>query len=234
MRKTIRTGEIRAAGPLGGLAAIVLAAAIILAMAIVPASAATVLELNFMFHRANGSAELSSASAMEGTETILSSNGEADSRFLLEVTDDGGNKVVAAQEIPVSFYILTEPPKPVESVPVTVRIPFSSEEKKIRLTSLPSGDVVLLQDLSLCNRDSRCGPGENHASCGDDCKQGGKDGYCEPARDGICDPDCDITADADCIPRGRPAGAGIGTAPIVIGATLAGIAAAFYLIFFRK
>ena len=44
-----------------------------------------------------------------------------------------------------------------------------------------------------------CDDGENYQSCPQDCKSGGRDGFCDKEKDAICDPDCARTEDDDCI-----------------------------------
>lgn len=44
-----------------------------------------------------------------------------------------------------------------------------------------------------------CDDGENYQSCPQDCKSGGRDGFCDKEKDAICDPDCARTEDEDCV-----------------------------------
>jgi hypothetical protein len=205
--------------------------ALVVIFLVSPVAAETVLEINFVFQRDNGSVEVSSVAAMDGRETIPPFAGGSDVKYLLEVLSLD-EVTVAAQEIPVSFYVLTDPPKEVPSVPVTVRLPFSPSERKIRLTG-PAGEIVLLQSFDLCNRDGKCDLGENRASCPSDCPAGGSDGYCEPAADGVCDPDCARDADPDCAPK-TPQTEKKTDARTVLFLTALLLGIAFYLLFIRK
>jgi hypothetical protein len=50
-----------------------------------------------------------------------------------------------------------------------------------------------------CKIDNVCEPPyEGYDNCGEECKKGEKDGYCDKASDGVCDPDCAKDEDSDC------------------------------------
>ena len=44
-----------------------------------------------------------------------------------------------------------------------------------------------------------CDDGENYQTCPQDCKSGGRDGFCDKEKDALCDPNCARTEDEDCI-----------------------------------
>lgn len=120
------------------------------------------------------------------------------SPYLLR-TIDKSNKVAATAPLYIAFYTLdADPPRPVDSVPVTAAFEYDTSWKLLQVYN--KQQLVLQEDIEdyFCNSDSFCGIRENYISCPQDCPSGSTDGWCDRVKDSICDQDCLPNIDPDC------------------------------------
>jgi hypothetical protein len=157
------------------------------------ACAQQVSDLDFIVYR-NGSVELYFMRVYEGQERP----GWASSSDYMLVIEDSQARVAEEEALPVTFFVLSDPPEEIDGVPVSVTLPYSSDWATVKVYE---NDTLLYQkDIKtfFCNRDGACGENENHVSCPADCPPAAADGWCNKAPDSMCDPDCAPGLDRDC------------------------------------
>jgi cysteine-rich repeat protein len=118
--------------------------------------------------------------------------------YLLQVLDKGNN-LVESISLPVSYYIMTDPPVEINNSYASIELEYGDDWKTLRVVKNES--TLLEQDIEqlLCNKNNACDAKENYYSCPEDCKSNAKDGICNPQKEDGCDLDCAPGLDDDCI-----------------------------------
>ncbi|MEW5996177.1 MAG: hypothetical protein AB1657_01120 [Candidatus Micrarchaeota archaeon] len=147
-------------------------------------------------------------------------------RFLEEgpysasLLDSSGN-AVSSRNFPVTFALLGEPPTPLETVPVAVRLPYAEGARKLEIRH--GSAIIFSRELPgpyECNSNGVCDARETSVTCPSDCSVENADGYCAGLSEGICDPDCGNGLDADCVPSAPEAPAAQACLPALMVMTL--------------
>ena len=130
---------------------------------------------------------------MDGNPTIYVVPGD----YRLVLLNPEG-EIILEKPIEISFIVMTDPPTPIDSYPLSLRLPYNPE---MRILKLFNGDKEIFSTtIDVCNNDGVCQIGyENFLSCPDDCPLDKNDGICIKDADGVCDPDCSEGVDPDCV-----------------------------------
>ncbi len=141
----------------------------------------------------NDSVIVNSIALTEENPTIYVDPGEYKLKIL-----NSEEEVIIEKPIMLSFMVMTDPPKPVDSYPLSLRLPYDPE---MRILKLFNGDrEIFSAPIEICNNDGVCQIGfENFLSCSSDCLLDKNDGICIKDADGVCDPDCSEGVDPDCM-----------------------------------
>jgi hypothetical protein len=116
--------------------------------------------------------------------------------YLLRITDEKDN-VIVEQKLDLPFYIMTDPPEPVNYSTIYLKVPYSRNMSGVKFYN--GTRLMFSEKLELCKKDGACDlKRENALTCPADCKPEEPDGICLPAG-GICDPDCAEGVDTDCV-----------------------------------
>ena len=99
---------------------------------------------------------------------------------------------------PAVFIVTTTPPKLLDSITMTVKLPADPRAKAVGIMT-EDGEILFARPItSSCDMDGTCDENEDYFSCPVDCKSGSADGVCDSVSDGKCDPDCSASGDPDC------------------------------------
>jgi hypothetical protein len=115
------------------------------------------------------------------------------------------NEQLYSHSIRVLFYVMSNPPAPVEEQLVSVLLPTFPDMHTFRVYK--GEEEIYSVELDLCNGDGVCGSFESAISCPGDCDPAIADDFCIKEENGICDPDCNEGVDPDCAedePTGTP------------------------------
>jgi len=83
-----------------------------------------------------------------------------------------------------------------DSYELSLKIGYDDEMNKVELWN--GSDLLFMELLDFCNKDSVCNGSETYLSCWDDCSAWSTDGLCINEIDQHCDPDCAEDIDLDC------------------------------------
>ena len=106
-------------------------------------------------------------------------------------------KVFIEKFIKINFLLMTEPPIPLNSSPLHLRVIYDPAMIYLRL--LRNETEIFFKEINTCNENDLCESLESYLSCPSDCPLDSPDGICIKDKDGICDPDCIEDTDPDCI-----------------------------------
>jgi hypothetical protein len=169
------------------------------------ASFPEVIDVDLRVH-SDGTVKIKSILLRPGVPTDY--NREGKGNYRLVVLDDGGD-VTFEKRILISFRWEGPVIAGIDYSDIrydykdlSFKIPYSPAMKTVQLFGEKAGqeEVLLFQEeLSTCDGDGICDPGESASTCPQDCPPNAPDGICDPISDGICDPDCYASVDSDCI-----------------------------------
>jgi len=117
--------------------------------------------------------------------------------YVVMLADESGAELWQTT-FPAVFVVTTTPPKLLDSITMTVKLPADPRAKTVGVAT-EDGDILFARPItSSCDMDGTCDEDEDHFSCPVDCKSGSADGVCDSVSDGTCDPDCSASGDPDC------------------------------------
>ncbi|MFH1095787.1 MAG: hypothetical protein V1728_06230 [Candidatus Micrarchaeota archaeon] len=158
--------------------------------------ASRVLDMGLYLHK-NDTVTLAHLSVSPGEPSRFTPK---DGNYTFALIDERG-QTLSQMGLDPLFYILSDPPKPTDTIVVFNHLAYYSSGRFFVVRHL--GREIFRYELpsnATCNQNGRCDYGEDAFSCQKDCGVG-EDGICQPFRDDVCDRSCLIGADQDCVSK---------------------------------